>query len=342
MTIHRRALIRGAATAASAALCTPWLARPARAQTTLRMQGFLGSNSPTHRAFEAMAKELEAETEGALAIQFVPAGSVVEPGETLDAIANGLLDGHYSSPSFFAAKRPAFRVLGDTGAAFDDVATRDRWFEEGAGVELGRRLYDEAGAHYVDQVYWPAEHIPSKRRLAGAADLEGLKIRVPPGMISEVFGRAGAAVVNLPGGEVFNALQTGVIDATDWANPGTNMEAGLYRVATFSVDASHSMPTTEVSFAKGRWEGLPDDQRALIEAKVAALSDTLRAQIQADDAAALEAIRAEGVEVVRWEPEEIALLREITAAVQDDDAARDPLAAEIVESLRALQAEVGL
>ena len=341
MTITRRAMMRATA-AAGVALAAPFVAQPARAQTTLRMQGFLGAASPTHRAFEAMAEELAAETDGALAIQFSPAGAVVEPSETLDAIANGILDGHYSSPSFFAARRPAFRVLGDTGAAFDDVATRDVWFEERQGVELGRRLYDEVGAYYVDQVYWPGEQIPSTRRLEGVADLQGLKIRVPPGMISEVFGRVGAAVVNLPGGEVFNALQSGVIDATDWANPGLNQEAGLYRAASFSIDASHSMPTTEVSFAKARWEAMPEDQRALIAQKVAALSDVLREQIQSDDAAALEAIQAEGVEIVRWTPEEIAKLRETTGAVQDDDAAKDPLAAEIVTSLRAYQAELGL
>lgn len=342
MRISRRATLKGGAALAVAAVASPFVVSPSRANTTLRMQGFLGPNSPTHRAFEQMASEVAKETGGKLAIQFGPAGSVVSATETIDAINSGILDGHYSSPSFFAAKRPAFRVLGDTGAGFDEVDVRDRWFQEKGGVELGRELYDQVGLYYVDQVYWPSEHIPSTRPLNGVDDLDGLKIRVPPGMISEVFGRVGAAVVNLPGAEVFNALQSGVIDATDWANPGLNNEAGLYRVATHSVNASHSMPTTEVSFDKEKWAALPDEFKTLITDKVAALSGVLRDQIRADDAAAIEEITANGVEIIRWSSDEIARLRNTTTEVQNEDASKDPTADKIVSSMQAFQKELGI
>lgn len=338
----RRDILKAAAAAPFVLAAPAVLTRPARAQTTLRIQGFLAAASPTHRAFEAMAGKVSERTGGALALQTLPAGAVVGPPETINAVQAGILDGHYSSSSFFAARNPAFIVYGDTGASYDDVATRDRWYAEGEGEAIGRDLYARENMHYVANVFWPSEHIPSRVPLRGVSDLENLKIRVPPGMISEIFGMAGAAVVNLPGGEVFNAFQSGVIDAVDWASPGQNYEVGLYRIARYSVDAAHSMPATEIAFSRRVWEGLSDEHRTALEEEIRAMSAGLREQIRADDEAALERIRAEGVEIIEWEADEVAKLRALTSQKQDEIAGQDEIAARIVASHRAFQAELGL
>ncbi len=336
--MQRRAFIA----AASGALTFPFIARAQGAPSiTLRMQGFLASASPTHRAFEKFAADIKTATGGRVAITTLPAGGAVAPTETINAIANGVLDGHYSSPSFFASRDPAFTLLGDTGAAYNTVAERDRWFREAKGVEIAREVYDKYGLYYVDQVFWPAEHIPSRKPLKGYDDLKGLKIRVPPGMISEVMGRTGAAVVNLPGGEVFNALQSGVIDATDWASPGQNLEVGLYRAARFSIDASHSMPTTEVSFNKRKWEGFPSEVKQLIQAGIRKMHADLQVQIKTDDDAALKKMAADGITIITWPKEEIAKLRAMTARVQMELGARNPLARKVVDSHRAFMQKLG-
>lgn len=337
----RRSFLKALA-ATPAALAAPYAVTSATAQAiTMRMQGFLPAASPTHRAFERFVADLESKSGGRLRIQALPVGGAVAPGETITAVQAGILDGHYSSSSFFAARDPAFTVYGDTGASYDDVDTRDRWWREGGGEALGKELYAQSGMEYVANVFWPSEHIPSRRALNGVDDLRGLRIRVPPGMIAEIFGRAGASVVNLPAGEVFNALQSGVIDATDWASPGQNMEVGLYRAARFSVNAAHSMPSTEVAFSQRRWSALPAELRTLIEGEVRAMSAALRAQIRADDNAALERMRADGVTVITWPREEIAKLRRVTAEVQDALGARNPMAKKIVDSHRAFQARLG-
>ena len=110
-------------------------------------------------------------------------------------------------------------------------------------------------------MFWASEHIPARKALNGGRRSQGLKIRVPPGLIADVFRAGGATVVNIPGGEVFNSLQSGVIDATDWASPRLNMQAGLYRAAKFSVDAQHSMPTTDVTFNQEEWDALSAEPR---------------------------------------------------------------------------------
>jgi TRAP-type mannitol/chloroaromatic compound transport system substrate-binding protein len=313
----------------------------AQAPVKLRMQGFLPAASPTHRAFEKFAADLSAESGGRIALSVLPVGGAVAPAETITAVTSGILDGHYSSPSFFASRDPAFTLLGDTGASYDQVDQRDRWFREGGGVDIARSVYDRYGLYYVDQIFWPSEHIPSRRALNGVADLKGLKIRVPPGMISEIIGRAGAAIVNLPAAEVFNSLQSGVIDATDWASPGQNLEVGLYRAARFSINAAHSMPTTEMSFAKGKWAELPKEVKQLIQAGIQKMSAGLRTQIKADDEAALKKMAAEGIQVITWSKDEVSKLRSLTARVQMELGARNSSARTVVDSHRAFMSKLG-
>jgi TRAP-type mannitol/chloroaromatic compound transport system substrate-binding protein len=338
----RRNFLKGSALALTGAVAAPYAVTPSRAQSfSLRMQGFLAAASPTHRAFEKWAADLKDKSGGRLTIQALPVGGAVAPGETINAVNAGILDGHYSSSSFFAARDPGFTVFGDTGASYDTVEARDRWWLEGGGEELGRELYAASNMAYVANVFWPSEHIPARKALTGVADLKGLKIRVPPGFVAEYFGKAGAAVVNLPGGEVFNALQSGVIDAADWASPGQNYEVGLYKAGKFSINAAHSMPATEICFSKAKWDGLPADIRALITAEIRAMSNQLKVQIKADDDAALAKMKAEGVEVVTWSKEEIGKLRAFTSEVQESLAGRGPMAKKIIDSHRAFQKKVG-
>jgi len=184
-------------------------------------------------------------------------------------------------------------------------------------------------------------NIPARKALNGFADLKGLKIRVPPGMIAEVMGRAGAAVVNLPGGEVFNALSSGVIDATDWASPSQNHGVGLYKAAKFSINASHSMPTTEVSISKKKWAELPADVKKLIEDGVRKLDADMRTAMKAEDGAALEKMKAEGVTVIEWPKTEVDKLRSVTSRVQMELGGRNDQARKMLDSLRAHMGKLG-
>jgi TRAP-type mannitol/chloroaromatic compound transport system substrate-binding protein len=338
----RRTLLRTGAAVIAGTVASPFVVSPSRAQSvSLRMQGFLAAASPTHRAFETFASNLKDKSGGKLVIQALPVGGAVGPAETINAMAAGILDGHYSSSSYFTARDPGFTVFGDTGASYDTVEARDRWYVDGGGEDVGRELYAQHGMAYVANVFWPSEHIPAKKALKGVADLKSLKIRVPPGFIAEYFNKAGASVVNLPGGEVFNALQSGVIDATDWASPGQNYEVGLYKAAKFSIDAAHSMPATEIGIAKPKWDALPAELKQLITAEARAMSAVLKAQIKKDDDDALAKMKTEGVDIVTWSKEEIAKLRVFTNDVQDTLAARGPIAKKVIESHRAFQKKTG-
>lgn len=341
--LNRRSLLAAGACLPMAALSTPAIVGRAQAQTvTLKLQGFLPSAATPQQAFEKFAADVTQKSGRRLAIQALPGGAVIAVTETLSAIQAGILDGHYSAASYFAARDPGFVVLGDTAAAYDNVGQRDRWWMEGGGEEAARALYARFGLSFVAPIFWPSEHIPARIAINGIADMAKSKIRVPPGLIAEIIAKTGAAVVNLPNGEVFNALQSGVIDATDWASPALNEQVGLYRAAKFSINASHSMPTTDISISTTKWNALAADLKTLVVNEARAMSNALKIQLAKADADAIEKMRADGVTIITWSKADVAKLRLLTGEVQDAQAAKSQSAKAIVDSHKAFQKKIGV
>ncbi|MEM6944431.1 MAG: TRAP transporter substrate-binding protein DctP [Pseudomonadota bacterium] len=308
-----------------------------------KMQTFLGATASTTVAFEAMAAELAEATNGEVQITVLPGRAVVGAGETIEAIQNGLLDGQYTAPSYFAGKDPAMGVLGDTLAAYPDSATRDRWFTEGGGLELARALYAQSDLHFICPVYWPQEQIPSKVEIAGVGDFEGLKMRAPGGLASDLLGRAGASLVTMGVGESVTAMETGVLDATDLANVALNVALGMHNQAKYSVLARHSMAVTEMSVSKAKWDALSPASQAAFEAACNAMSESLRSTLTEEDAAAEAKAKGElGVTFVEFGDQDAATFRAMTDAVWEDWGSRSSNAKAIVDSHRAFMSSIGL
>lgn len=310
---------------------------------TFKMQTFLGANASTTKAFEAMATQLAEDTSGAIQIEVLPGGAVVGAGETIEAIQNGLLDGQYTAPSYFAGKDPAMGVLGDTLAAYPDSATRDRWFTEGGGLDLARALYSKYDLHMVCPIYWPSEQIPSKVEINGVADLEGLKMRAPGGLASDLLSRAGASLVTMGVGESVTAMETGVLDATDLANVALNVALGMHNQAKYSVLARHSMAVTEMSVSKAKWDSLSAENQAKFEAACNAMSDNLKATLSDEDAAAEAKAKGEmGVTFLAFGEDDADTFRTMTADVWADWGAKSGDAQAIVDSHKAFLTSIGL
>ena len=271
----------------------------AAAAETFKMQTFLGATASTTKAFEAMAAQLAEDTNGAVQIEVLPGRAVVGAAETIEAIQNGLLDGQYTAPTYFAGKDPAMGVLGDTIGAYPDSETRDRWFTEGGGLDLARALYAKYDLHMICPVYWPSEQIPSKVEINGVADLEGLKMRAPGGLASDLLSRAGASLVTMGVGESVTAMETGVLDATDLANVALNVALGMHNQAKYSVLARHSMATTEMSVSKAKWDSLSAENQAKFEAACNAMSDGLKTTLSEEDAAWVRRIYEENGQPTR-------------------------------------------
>jgi TRAP-type C4-dicarboxylate transport system substrate-binding protein len=309
---------------------------------SLRLQSLDAPGSIATTGLARLADDLRRDSGGEIDIEIVPAYSAVGPAQTLSAMASGRIDGHYSSPGYFAAVDPAFALLGDTLALYPDPQTRDRWFDEGGGLELARALYAEHGAHLVGTVAWPEEWLVAAKPASILADIAGMRIRAPDGPVGDLLAKAGADVVALSGRDTLEAFRRGDLDAADWAGLAVNLDTGPHADAHYAVRAGHSMPVTEISVSSQAWDALTPTLRRLFEDKVAAFSRQQRTAFDAGETAARTRAAANGVTLLELSPRSREQLRDLSLGVFEDWGSRSPAAASIAASHRAFMERIGL
>jgi len=308
-----------------------------------KMQSLWQSGTLPQQLFEQFAQQVKETSGGRLLIDALAVNSVVASPESLDAVAAGVLDGQQSGSAYFTGKDAAFALIGDPQGAFDNPYQMQMWMEYGGGKELARELYASHGLHHVGGVWYGVESMVSKKPVRTLADLKGLKIRAPQGMSGEIFARLGAAPVQLPGSEVYTALERGVVDASDWGTLSMNDELGYHKLARYpSYPGFHSMPMGDVAINKAKWDALPADLKAIVET---ATRDFALAMIQrnylADVTIAVEAGKR-GFEPIDLAPEERQRFREVAREVWKEYAARSPMAQKVYDSQITFLKRLGL
>ena len=140
-------------------------------------------------------------TNGELQIEGLPTKSVVPHRETIDAVANGILDGDFNAIAYFAGRDPAFAIMGDLIAGYDTPKQYQEYCMHGGGKEMLQKIYDSVlpgKIHVLGCGPYGKEALVSKVPINAVADLKGVKIRSPECVEASVFRRAGASPSSLP------------------------------------------------------------------------------------------------------------------------------------------------
>ncbi|SHE36705.1 TRAP-type mannitol/chloroaromatic compound transport system, substrate-binding protein [Modicisalibacter ilicicola DSM 19980] len=271
------------------------------------------SGEPQFEIKKAWADEVEEKSDGRIQIEILPVNAVVQANQTLQAVRSGILQGHLTDPSYFTGQNPAFGMLGNLVGAWGDPNEFLGFMREGGGEELYNELVEPYGLHLIGAAATGLEALPSKRPIRTVDDLKGLKLRAPEGMVYNIFEKAGATPVNLPGSEVYTALEKGVIDAADYTVFATNYEQGLYEFAPYpNYPGFHSLPMVAVSLNKDIWDSLPDDLKSMLESTVDDMADEMVAKLKELDQEAVEEVRQDpDIEIIDMSDEERAKFRNI-------------------------------
>ncbi|MAQ36669.1 MULTISPECIES: TRAP transporter substrate-binding protein [Thioclava] len=290
------------------------LASAANAEThKYKFQSSDPAGNPNFELQQNWAKDLAERTDDQIQIEMMPVGSVVEHNETLDATGAGIIDGIVTDISYFAGKDPAFSLLGNPVGAWSSTDQLLDFMNNGGGQQLANDLFQPYGLHYVGSTTTGLESLVSKVPLDGVADLKGLKMRAPEGLVQDVFAAAGAAPVNLPGSEVYTALDKGVIDAADYTVFSTNQAQGLNDIAPNPVyPGFHSMPLVGVAMNKKEWDSLSPELQKAFEESVKQFADKEVSDLAAADKKAVAKAEEGGkIHVHDWSAEERAKFRRI-------------------------------
>ena len=180
------------------------------------------------------------------------------------------------------------------------------------------------------------------REINSLEDLKGLKMRIP-GLGGEVISRMGVEAVNIPGGDLYIAMQTGVIDATEWVGPYNDLAFGFHQVAKYYYYPGwhEPGPTLELMVNKRAFSSLPDDLQAIVEGAARAINQDMLDDYTARNNGALkELVETHGVEVRPLPDEVLAELNRVTDQVLEEIANKDPLFKRVYESQNAFKTGV--
>nr|WP_305888919.1 TRAP transporter substrate-binding protein [Parvularcula maris] len=273
-------------------------------------------------------------TGGAIDIKVFAAGELVGAFDVFDAVASGAADLYHGADYYWTSKSRAYPYF--TAVPFGMTVTEQvGWLEAGGGQELWDRLAEPFGikpfasgntGHQLGGWF--------KRELTDVDGLRGLKIRMP-GIGGEVMRRAGASPVLLPGSELYQSLQSGAIDATEWVGPWNDLAMGFYREAQYYMWPGFHEPNAQLSVGMNLdlWNSMSAQEQAIIKAAMRSANHESIGTYVIRNADALGVLTEEhGARLTPMPDDVMALLAEKTLEVLEEIAESSPIAREIHES----------
>ncbi len=285
---------------------------------------------------ERFARNVAAMSNGRLTVKVYGAGELVPAMEVFDSVVRGTAELGHGAGYYWKGKLPEAQFF--TTVPFGFTAQEmNGWLHYGGGLELWREAYAQfgieplaAGNSGVQMGGWFNKEIQTME------DLKGLKMRIP-GLGGEVFRRAGGLPVSLPGGEVFTALQTGAIDATEWVGPYNDLAFGFHKAAKYYYYPGWHEPgaTLELLVNKKKLAELPQDLQAMVRVAARDANQDMLDEYTARNSAALEQlINEHKVELRPFPPEVLSALYTLSETVVEEEAAKSELGKKIYGSYK--------
>ena len=342
-TETRRSFLKAAATVGGAATATigfPAVGRVhAQAPITWKVQTAWDAGTVGYTAFQKYCRGVKELSEGKLEFQPFPAGAIVGTFEMFEAVKAGVFDAMHVFTLYWAGKMPVTAFLSSYPLALDRPDQWETWFYELGGLQVARKAFQGQGMFYVGPIQHDLNLIHSKVPIRSFEDFKGKKIRYPGGMIAEIYASAGVSTVLLPGGEVYPALEKGVIDASDFVGPAVNYNLGFAEIAKYIIMGPTSTPCLhqpvdlmDLTVNMRKWQALSKHLQDVVIAATRQHSWDQYAFIQSENIAAWDKYKAKGVTTIRLTEVDIEKFRRFAIPMWFKWAKKDALAKEAFSS----------
>ena len=332
-------------TAAAGAVAATSLAKPAISQgikeirlVTTWPRDFPGLGTGADR----FAKRVTAISEGRLNVRLFAAGEMVPAFGSFDAVASGEAEMYHGCEYYWDTKHKAYPFFTTVPVGMT-AHELEAWIHFGGGQEL----WDELAAQFgikallcgntgVQMGGWFQNPITS------VADIKGLKMRIP-GLGGEVIKRLGGQSINVPGGEILAALQSGQINAAEWVGPYNDQAFGLHTILKDYMFPGFHEPGTGacVGINKPFWDSLSDTDREIIKASASAENDMMMAEFNARNGQSLaELTENEGVKLHIFPKDVWSQVAKVSRDVINEIGLVDDISDRIVQSFSSFQTRV--
>ncbi len=271
---------------------------------------------------------------GRLTIKSYPAGVLMGALEVADAVRMGTIDAAHSSASYSVGQLPAAPLFGYIPFGMEPIPYLT-WMYEGEGKELFAELYEKFDYGYAAPCgIIPSEDLAwSNKPITSMEDFKGLKFRTS-GYWGEILSDAGASVMMLPAGEVYEAIQRKVLDAGEFSIPSMDKDLAFYEIAEYLLlPGIHQTSTIlDLKVNKRSWNKLPDDLKAIIDVAAKATTLEILTKCIKADVPALEFFKEKGVKIQYLDPEIQKELAKKAEALMAAKGEKDPFFKKVYES----------
>ncbi|HPF24527.1 MAG: TRAP transporter substrate-binding protein [Hyphomonas sp.] len=305
----------GAAAAFANPSSTPLLGAPAISRNRRRLnmvttwpKGLPGLGE----AAERVARRIMEMTDNVIEVKVFAAGELVPAFECFDAVANGSADMYHGAEYYWTAKSPAYPFF--TAVPFGMSAQEIMgWIDFGGG----QQLWDELSGQFGVKCFQAANSGHQmggwfRKEINSLDDLVGLKMRIP-GQGGDVLRALGGSSIAIPGGEIYQALQTGAIDATEWVGPWNDYYLGFYREAPYYYGPGFHEPGSSLAVGINRrvWDDMTPGEQMIIQAACESVNHTSLGEFTYQNSVHLDLlVREHGVQLRSFPPDVVKAMAE--------------------------------
>jgi TRAP-type mannitol/chloroaromatic compound transport system substrate-binding protein len=332
----RRKFLKTAVAAGAGAAAAPMLfnIRTAKAKTTTwRIQtswpGGIGLE-----IFNNWCNTIVEKTGGELAFKPFGAKAVVGEWQLFDAVKNKVLEAMNPFTLYWAGRMPAAVFLSSYPLGLRQNQEWDVFYYALGGLELARAEFARFDMYYVGPIHHGPNIIHSKVPIRSIADFKGRKMRVPGGMVAELFSAAGAKTTLLPGSEIFPALDKGTIDVADYVGPAINYALGFHQATKYIsmgppgfMSIYQPVDLMDLTVGMRAWNALSKEMKQFVEMEVKSYSFEHFAKIQKADQEAWVKFEEAGSVVTRLGENDVAAFTKLAVPLWYNWANKDKAAA---------------
>ncbi|TWO68416.1 ABC transporter substrate-binding protein [Caenimonas sedimenti] len=296
--MDRRSVIK---TTGIAGVLAAGIAPAVHAQAAVRWRlasSFPKSLDTIFGAAEVFANQVKAMSGGKFEVSVHAAGELMPPFGVVDGVQQGTVEVAHTAPYYFFGKNECF-ALGCAIPFGLNSRQMTAWMYDGNGLKLMREFY----AKY-NIVNFPGGNTGAqmggwyRKEIKSLKDMKGLKMRIG-GFAGKVLERLGGVPQNIPGGEIYAALEKGTIDATEWVGPYDDQKLGFNKVAPFYYYPGwwEGGPQLDFFINDKAFNGLSAENKAIVQAAAAEAHVTMQARYDARNPAALKQLVAAGTKL---------------------------------------------
>jgi TRAP-type mannitol/chloroaromatic compound transport system substrate-binding protein len=323
--MDRRSLIKHAGIAG---VLAAGAAPAVHAQTAIRWR--LASSFPKaldtiYGAAEVFSRKVKEMSGGKFEISVHPGGELVPPFGVVDAVQNGTVEMAHTAPYYFFGKDETFALACAIPFGLNS-RQMTAWMYEGNGLKLMREFY----ANY-NIVSFPMGNTGAqmggwyRKQIKTVADMKGLKFRVG-GFAGKVVERMGGVPQNIPGGEIYQALEKGTLDAAEWVGPYDDQKLGFYKVAPFYHYPGwwEGGPQLDLYINNKAYDTLSAENKVIVEAAASHAHTVMQAKYDAKNPEALKQLVANKTKLVVFPKAVLDLAFKESMALYSEISAKNP------------------